>query len=98
MGNLGSTYIFLGKYQRGIDFLQQYLAIAREMGDRQGETNSLNNLGVAYEDLREYQRAIDFYQQSLAIAREIVSTKGETISLSNLGSVLDALGKTDLGD
>jgi CHAT domain-containing protein len=42
---LGCAYDSLGQYQNAIDFHQQSLEIAREIGDRQGESISLNNLG-----------------------------------------------------
>jgi hypothetical protein len=38
----------LGQPQRAIEFHQQYLAIAREVGDRQGEGIALGRLGAAY--------------------------------------------------
>ena len=43
----GSAYDFFVDYDRAIDFHQQSLTIAREIGDRQGESNSLGNLGYA---------------------------------------------------
>jgi len=42
---LGLAYNSLGQFQNAIDFYQQSLKIAREIGDRQGESISLNNLG-----------------------------------------------------
>ncbi|MEA5464591.1 tetratricopeptide repeat protein [Leptothoe sp. PORK10 BA2] len=77
-----------GQYERAIDFHQQSLAIKREIGDRQGEANSLGNLGSAYYSLSQYERAIDFHQQSLAIDREIGDRQGEALSLNNLGATL----------
>ena len=53
----------LKHYQRAIDFQQQSLEIEREIGDRNGEANSLGNLGLAYYSLGQYQQAIDFQQQ-----------------------------------
>ncbi|MBE9040788.1 tetratricopeptide repeat protein [Oscillatoriales cyanobacterium LEGE 11467] len=88
---MGNAYHSLGEYQRAIDFYQQYLAIAREIGNRNGEGTALGNLGVAYQFLGEYQRAIDFYQQHLAIAREIGDRNGEGTALGNLGLVYQSL-------
>ncbi len=39
LGNLGNAYNSLGQYQQAIDFHQQSLEIAWEIGDRQGEGN-----------------------------------------------------------
>ena len=64
------------------------MAIARYIGDRNGEGATLGNLGVAYNFLGEYRRAIEFHQQRLAIAREIDEREGEGIALGNLGETL----------
>ncbi|WP_141705407.1 tetratricopeptide repeat protein, partial [Microcystis aeruginosa] len=68
-----------------IEFYQQSLTIAKEIGDRQGEANSLGSLGIAYRSLGQYQKAIEFYQQSLTIAKEIGDRQGEANSLGSLG-------------
>jgi CHAT domain-containing protein len=85
---LGIAYRNLGQYQKAIEFHQQFLTIAREIGDRDGEAASLNNLGIAYKSLGQYRQAIEFYQQSLAIAREIGDKESEGLTLSNLGVLL----------
>ncbi|MBC6434261.1 tetratricopeptide repeat protein, partial [Nostoc sp. HG1] len=81
--SLGNAYNSLGQYQQAIDFLQQSLDIAREIGDRNSEGKSLANLGNAYGSLGQYQQAIEFYQQSLDIAREIGDRYIEGLSLMN---------------
>ena len=63
LGNLGLAYDALGEYAQAIDFYQQQLDIARQIGQRLGEANSLGNLGNAYDALGEYAQAIDFHQQ-----------------------------------
>ena len=85
---MGNAYYSLGQYQQAIEYYQQWLAIAREIGDRGGEANSLGNLGNAYYSLGQYQQAIEYHQQSLAIAREIGDRRGEAIALFNLGNAL----------
>jgi tetratricopeptide (TPR) repeat protein len=90
---LGGTYQSLGEYQRAINFQQQSLEIQRELGNRQGEANSLGNLGGTYQSLGEYQRAIDFQQQSLEIQRKLGNRQGEAASLGNLGGAYQALGE-----
>ncbi|MBF2093731.1 MAG: tetratricopeptide repeat protein [Synechococcales cyanobacterium K44_A2020_017] len=91
--NLGIAYDSLGQYQQAINFQQQSLAIAREIGNRQVETSSLIGLGNAYFSLGQYQQAIAFLQKSLAIQREIGSRPGEAASLGNLGNVYHELGQ-----
>ena len=91
--NLGDALRHCGRPFQALDYYQQFLAIAREIGDRLGEANSLGNLGLAYDSLGQYQQAIEYHQQQLAIAREIGDRRGEAISLFNLGN---ALARVDL--
>ena len=93
LGGVGIAYDSLGQYERAIDFYEQSLALAREIGNPSGEANSLGNLGLAYYNLGQYERALDFYEQSLALAREIGNSNGEASSLNNLGNVYDSLGQ-----
>ena len=86
-------YNNLGQYQRAIDFYQQWLEIAYEIGDRSGEATSLMNLGTVYNNLGQYQRAIDYLQQSLAIQQEIGDRNGEASSLWNLSNSYQRQGK-----
>ena len=86
--SLGNAYNSLGQYERAIAFYQQSLNIAKEIGDIQGESNSLKNLGNAYNYLGQYEKAIAFYQQSLDIAKEIGDIRGEANAWFNLGVAL----------
>ncbi|MFB2969658.1 tetratricopeptide repeat protein [Aerosakkonema sp. BLCC-F183] len=91
--SLGIAYRSLGQYQEAIRFHQQSVEIAREIGHRSGEGNSLGGLGNAYHSLGQYQEAIHFYQQSLEIATEIGDRFGEGMSLSNLANAYQSLGQ-----
>ncbi len=91
--NLGVAYDSLGEYQRTIDYYQQSLTIKREIGDRNGEANSLIGLGNAYDSLGQYPRAIDYQEQSLTIKREIGDRNGEANSLIGLGNAYYSLGQ-----
>ena len=95
LGGLGSVYIVLGEYDRAIDFHQQQLGIAQEIGYHRGESNALGNLGSAYYSLSEYDRAIDLYQQQLDIAQEIGHQRGEANALGGLGTAYYSLGQYD---
>jgi tetratricopeptide (TPR) repeat protein len=93
LGKLGILHYSLGEVQRAIEYYQQALEIAREIGDRRGEGADLGNLGNAYSDLGEVQRAIEYYQQALEIAREIGDRRGEGNHLGNLGLAYRDLGE-----
>jgi tetratricopeptide (TPR) repeat protein len=91
--SLGNAYNALGRYPEAIAVLEQSLDIARDIGNRQGEANSLIGLGNAYHALGSYPEAIAFYKQSLDIQRDIGDKQGEADSLNNLGNAYNALGR-----
>jgi CHAT domain-containing protein len=83
----------LRQYLKAIEYHQESLAIAREIGDRGSEANILNSLGVVYGSLGQDLKEIEYHQQSLAIKREIGDRSGEASSLDNLGVVYGSLGQ-----
>lgn len=93
VGNIGLTYIDLGRYSEGIEFLQQDLEIARETGEKQVEAQALGNLGNGYFFQRDYERALQFYRESLAIARQINYRRGVGLMLTNIGATLLELNR-----
>jgi tetratricopeptide (TPR) repeat protein len=90
---LGNASNFLGHHRQAIEYSQQSLAIAREIGDRLLEGKALGNLGNAYNFLGEYQQAIEYYQQYLAFAPEIGDRLLEGKTLGNLGIAYKNLGQ-----
>jgi tetratricopeptide (TPR) repeat protein len=59
LNNLGGGYKILGDYEQAIFYLNQALAINREIGDRQGEAIALRNRGkIKAEHVREIERAV----------------------------------------
>jgi tetratricopeptide (TPR) repeat protein len=71
LGNLGLAYVDLGQPQRAIDFYQQQLAIALEIGDRRGEANACWNLGEALAKLERVAEAIPLMAVCLRFEQEI---------------------------
>jgi tetratricopeptide (TPR) repeat protein len=83
----------LGQVDQAIGYDEQYLAIAREIGDRCGEGAALGNLGLAYAALGQVDQAIGSYEQQLAIAREIGDRRGAAFCSWNWGEALVKLGR-----
>jgi len=94
LGNLGSVYQALGKYDKAIEYEQ--LAIAGEIKDRNGKMHGLHNLGVAYRSLDRDREAMTSFQQALTIAREIGDRRMEGYVLADLGIVLSKAPKREL--
>jgi tetratricopeptide (TPR) repeat protein len=84
--------------EKAIEQYEQALAIAREIGHRQGEGNHLGNLGTAYSALGQVEKAIEQYEQALAIAREIGYRQNEGNWLGNLGSAYFDLKQYERAD
>ncbi|MFO7170998.1 MAG: tetratricopeptide repeat protein, partial [Chloroflexota bacterium] len=61
----------LGEYQRAIEYHEQCLAIARELGDRRDEGRATWNLGLVYEQQGDLARAVELMQAAVHIKREI---------------------------
>jgi tetratricopeptide (TPR) repeat protein len=80
-------------FQKAIQYYQQALAIAREIGDRRGEGSQLGNLGNAWRYLGEVSRAIKYLEQALIQIRESGDRRNEGFHLANLGNAYQALGK-----
>ncbi|WP_440955461.1 tetratricopeptide repeat protein [Methanosarcina sp. Mfa9] len=92
-GDLGLTYQQLGYVRKAIEYYEQALKIAKEIGDRRGEGADLGNLGNAYRNLGEPRKAIEYYEQALKISKEIGDRRGEGNHLGNLGNAYSDLGE-----
>ena len=90
---VGIDYRSLRHYQEAIEYHQQALEIAQEIGDRSQEAASLSNLGIDYHFLGEYQEAIKHHRQALEIAQEIGDRLQEATSLGELGTAYFSLGQ-----
>ncbi|MDD4653568.1 MAG: tetratricopeptide repeat protein [Methanothrix sp.] len=91
---LGLTSAALGDARKAIEYHEQSLAIAREIGDRRGEGANLGNMGSAYAALGDTRKAIEYYEQALVIDREIGDRRGEGNDLGNMGLAYANLGDT----
>ena len=84
----------LGEPHRAIEFCDQALAVALEIGDLRLEHNALVTLGQVYAALGDPRRAIEFDEHALAITREIGDRSGEGNALVALGLVYTDLGES----
>ena len=80
---------------QAIRYYDQYLALCRQLDDRQGEGWALGNLGDAYADLGRVEEAIEKHEAALIISREIGDRRGEGNHLGNLGNVYADQGRVE---
>ena len=93
LGNLGIAYRVLGNFKKAIEYQEQALAIAREIGDHRSEGRALGNLGNVYVDLGDLKNAAEYLEKDLAISRQLGNRYSEGNILGNLGIVRARMGK-----
>lgn len=98
LGSAGDDYANLHDYPKAIEFLQQALAIAREVGNRPQQEYYLTMLASAYSSLNNYPKAIENLQILLASYREINDTAKEAGILILLSEAYRAFGKDATAD
>jgi tetratricopeptide (TPR) repeat protein len=84
-----------GQYREALNYFQQALEMALEVGDRAGEGDTLNNIGLVYWNQGLYGQALENYNQALVIRREVGDRDGEGDTLNNIGIVYSDQGMYD---
>jgi len=77
----------LGNYPLAIEFHQQDLAIAREIGNRWGEAMALGNWGATLIKLKQYSEAQQRLQTSLEIFQSLGDRANESEVLQRLAEL-----------
>ncbi|WP_024287040.1 tetratricopeptide repeat protein [Cellulomonas sp. KRMCY2] len=100
IGGLGAVHSGFGDNASAIEYLEQSLAIRREIGDAFGIAASLNNLGVTFEEMGLFpDRARELLLEAHEMFVELGSSHGQSASLSHLASLdiarSEALAATD---
>ena len=80
------------KYEEDIEYHNQHLSIAKELGDKVGEGRVYSNLGIAYQSLGDFKQAVKYHKQDLSIAKELGDRAGEARAYGNLGIAYQSLG------
>lgn len=87
--DLGNIHRRAGHLEEAGAMIREALALFREVGDRQGESDAYNALGILSSDYAE-QRL--YYEHSLAISRAIGNRSGMARTYNNLGLIYAGLG------
>ena len=90
LNNLSQIYDARGDYATALTYLEQSLAIQREVGNKAMEGTTLNNISQIFKARGDYATALTYLEQSLAIRREIGDKAGEGTTLSNIGAIYHA--------
>jgi DNA-binding SARP family transcriptional activator len=92
--NLGEALGYIGD-STAISYLEQAVAISREIGDPGGESRAANNLADAYTRLGRTEEAIDLLRRGLDLSRAAGRRFGEGVALVNIGDALLDLDRAD---
>ncbi|POZ52594.1 tetratricopeptide repeat protein [Methylovulum psychrotolerans] len=92
---LGMLYKSLGKHDQALVCYQQSLQIQQRIGDKQGESATLNNISVIYHIKGDYGIVLFYLEQSLQICQDIGNKQGEGAILNNLSQIYHAQGDYD---
>ena len=75
-----------------MEYHNQHLSIAKEVGDRAGEGGVYANLGNDCHSLGNFKQAIEYHNQHLTIVKEVGDRAGEGGAYGNLGNAYHNLG------
>jgi CHAT domain-containing protein/Flp pilus assembly protein TadD len=94
---IANTYSTLNENTKALGYLEQALAISRELKDRLGEARILMTFGNIYGiNLTQYTKAVGYLEQALAILRESKEPKARSsqgVTLLLLGFFYQELGE-----
>jgi predicted ATPase len=93
--NLGIASTYAGDLDRGVQFLNTALALARRVGDLSGEGRYVGNLAELAAERENYATAQIQYERALEIHRLAADQRGECVTLVNLGGLATKLGRYD---
>lgn len=82
----------LGEFSQAIDYREQLLALAKQLGDRVLVGESLRELGAIYQGRDDFGQAIDYFEQGLQIARETGNPIAEIQALDSIAANYFAVG------
>jgi tetratricopeptide (TPR) repeat protein len=95
LGNLGYMYDRLDQRLIAMDFYEQALKIAREIGDIEEIAANLANIGQLKTIQGFYDEAIILMEEALAIDREIGDESTIATDLNTIGRIYDSWGMSE---
>jgi tetratricopeptide (TPR) repeat protein len=90
---LGDLYRNTGQPQKGLKYLQEALALHRQLDDKQGEASDLSDIGLIYRELGEMNKALKYIRDALQLSRQVKDKLEESNQLGNLGIIYSEFGQ-----
>lgn len=95
LNNTGLANMYLGNYDKALDFHYRSLLLREEEGDKKSIRTALNNIGLVFYNLEDYDKAVTYYLKAIDISKELNDFNGLERVYINLGISSDQLGKFD---
>lgn len=92
LNDLGEYHCALGDHQWAVTRCRQALDLHRELGNRDGEADSLTALGRAYQALGRTADAIACHRSALSLLEELGQAYNQSTALTRLGDAYRTAG------
>jgi CHAT domain-containing protein len=92
LSNIGIAYWGIGDRRKSLDYMEQFVSLLHDLGERLKESTTLGNMCVLHNDLGEYKKALELCTQALEIKRQIKDFSGQATTLSNTGNIYGNVG------
>lgn len=92
LSNIAVAYWGIGESRKSLEYLEQFVSVLHDMGERLKESTTLGNMCVINMDLGEYKKALELCNQALDMKRELRDLVGQATFLSNKGNIYGNLG------
>ena len=94
----GQLSFFMGRYPEAQRALEESLAVARELGNKQRIAAALQPLGMAYLGQALFEKARSHLEEGVSLARELGSKRDVAAALNSLGSIHRMQGALDTAE
>jgi signal transduction histidine kinase len=89
---LGTTYIFLTKYDKAEEFLIKNLKIKEKEGDKDGIFLAYNNIANLYYEQYKDRQAISYFEKAYALSKEVKDFSIKATATQNMSVVEENRG------
>jgi non-specific serine/threonine protein kinase len=94
----GLLAYYQGQHMQAVEYLEQSLAISRELGDKNGIILALQHLGLVNLYQGEAAQATGLFEEVLALRKELKDKRGIALTLNDLGNAARQAGKFERAD
>lgn len=85
--NQVSSSFWYSNPQRSVEYADQAIVLAKELGFKKALASAYNNKGAGYYQQNNYEEAIKWYNEAIRVHKELDNYRGEANVLSNIGMI-----------